>query len=78
MTILFFPGMIERFRRGEHTPSDYEIESQSDDEDMQINQSRDDYEEEEDDEDNNDEDDDDELGKQLERDFLGDSNSYLD
>ena len=26
-------GMIDRFRRGEGTPSDYEIESQSDDED---------------------------------------------
>ena len=30
-------GMIDRFRRGEDTPSDYEIESKSDDEDEEMN-----------------------------------------
>merc|ERR1719323_767170 len=58
-------GMIDRFRRGEGTPSDYEIESQSDDEDG-FNQNRGDYGDDNmDEEDDNEEDD--ELGAQLER-----------
>jgi len=70
-------GPVERFRRGENVPSDYEIASQSDDDDevrMKNQDATPDFDDDTRDDMDEDEEDD-ELGAQLEREFLKDCNS---
>jgi len=76
-------GPADRFRRGEHVPSDYEIASQSDDDDdvrMKVaTGTGNDYDKSNHDpltdDDGEEDEEDDELGAQLEREFLKDCNS---
>merc|ERR1712048_982546 len=72
-------GPVERFRRGENVPSDYEIASQSDDDDDVRMKNQEvaaaDYDDDTRDIDEDGDEEDDELGAQLEREFLKDCNS---
>ena len=84
-------GPVDKFRRGEDVPSDYEIASQSDDDDdvrmknpsrihPNVQDDHDDLDDQDDDydddlDDDNDDVEEDELGAQLEREFLKDCGS---